>query len=165
MSIDWLRARAPGFQNLSLEEVGAISDFSLLWSLFEARILDRSASAGAICAKVESWRAAGTLAEESYDPQLSYFRQRYFAGGQFTHHFPGLLLRQNDQEALVRGVLSGVDNAPDACVSTVFIIVYRYRNNLFHGAKWQYEIAGQLENFQHANAALTMALDQHGGLG
>ena len=41
----------------------------------------------------------------------------------------------------------------------VLIIVYRFRNNLFHGVKWSYELQGQLENFTHANAALMQAIE------
>jgi hypothetical protein len=36
--------------------------------------------------------------------------------------------------------------------AALLIIVYRLRNNLFHGVKWAYEIQGQLENFNHGNA-------------
>jgi hypothetical protein len=41
MSMQWLLAKAPGFGDLTGEERSAIVDFSLLWSLFEARILQR----------------------------------------------------------------------------------------------------------------------------
>ena len=44
-------------------------------------------------------------------------------------------------------------------------IIYRYRNNLFHGVKWGYELADQLHNFTHANNALMKALDRYGELG
>jgi hypothetical protein len=38
MSMQWLLAKAPGFNDLSKEERSAIADFALLWSLFEARV-------------------------------------------------------------------------------------------------------------------------------
>ena len=41
----------------------------------------------------------------------------------------------------------------------MFIVVYRIRNNLFHGMKWAYGMRGQLENFRHANAVLIKALE------
>ncbi len=65
---------------------------------------------------------------------------------------------------LVRAVISGSSNDPVARVTTVLIIILRYRNNLFHGVKWSYELAGQFENFTHANNALVTALDRHGQL-
>jgi len=36
---NWLKARAPGFNNLSKKEQDAITDFSLLWGFFSASVL------------------------------------------------------------------------------------------------------------------------------
>jgi predicted NAD/FAD-binding protein len=165
MSMQWLLARAPGFSNLTTEEREAIVDFSLLWSLFEARVLDNAANAGRILGAVAGWNEAGTLQAEAYAGQLAYFRQRYFANAEFTHRFHALNLRPNrDKIPLVRSVISGVTNDCSSEVATVLIIILRYRNNLFHGMKWQYELAGQLDNFTNANNALMTALEQHGRL-
>lgn len=38
-SMKWLQARAPGFNHLAKDEQAAITDFALLWSLFESRVL------------------------------------------------------------------------------------------------------------------------------
>ena len=162
--VGWLRARAHGFKYLSDAELSAISDFSLLWTLFESRLLNTEGSAAAICAVVDSWRKVGALDAESVDEQFAYFRQRYFADGAFTDHFEHLHLRKNDQEALVRAVLDGTDGDPRDRVVAVLIIIFRYRNNLFHGVKWQYKLAGQLGNFTAANAVLMTILDRHGAL-
>ena len=43
--------------------------------------------------------------------------------------------------------------------AALLIIVYRFRNNLFHGVKWAYEIRGQFENFSYANAVLMQAIE------
>lgn len=163
--IDWLRAKAHGFNRLSNAEVNAISGFSLLWSLFEARILNTDGSTRAICDVVDVWQNAGTLDAQFLDPELAYFRQRYFANGAFTDHFDHLRLQNNNQEALVRAVIDGSNNDPRDHVVTVLIIVYRYRNNLFHGVKWQYKLADQLGNFTIANAVLMKVLDEYGALG
>jgi len=73
-----------------------------------------------------------------------------------------LLLRENDNEPLVVSVLKGENNNPADIVGALLIIVFRLRNNLFHGAKWAYGIAGQLDNFSNANEVLMAALDTHG---
>ena len=163
--MDWLLDQAPGFARLTNEERSAITDFALLWSLFEARILDNAASAAKIYAAAEAWRKADQLDADLFEPELANFRKRYFAGGEFTHHFNGLFLRPNDREPLVRAVLDGSDGEPVHRVACVFIIIMRYRNNLFHGMKWQYQLAGQHENFVTATRALIKALDRHGDLG
>lgn len=158
---DWLRTNAHGFNRLTNEEVSAISDFSLLWSLFESRLLNARGSAAAICNAVDRWTKEDTLDAPSFDPELAYFRQRYFAHGDLTEHFHHLHLHNNDQEAFVRAVVDGSDNDPRNCVAAVLIIIFRYRNNLFHGVKWQYMLAGQLGNFTAANCVLMKVLDRH----
>lgn len=162
--VDWLKAKVHGFNRLSNDELNAISDFSLLWSLFEARILDARGSADAICRVVDSWQKAGTLDATLVDPELAYLRRRYFAHGDFTEHFKNLHLRRNDQNALVRAVIEGSKNIPRDRVVAALIIVFRYRNNLFHGVKWQYQLADQLANFTAANAVLMKVLERHGNL-
>jgi hypothetical protein len=164
MSIQWLSARAPGFQALPDQDRAAIVDFTFLWSLFEAQVMGNFAGADLIGAKVDEWRAAGTLYADQYDGELGYFRQRYFADGEFTHHFPHLNLRAADQPGLVRCVLDGSNNDPRDRLLAVLMIVWRFRNNLFHGGKWAYQLQGQLSNFAHANAVLMRLLEQHGQL-
>jgi hypothetical protein len=67
-------------------------------------------------------------------------------------------LRRNDQADLVKDVLRGDDNDPVNCVIAVLIIVYRLRNNLFHGGKWAYGIRDQQSNFRQANKTLMNAM-------
>ncbi|WP_456816816.1 hypothetical protein [Bradyrhizobium sp. USDA 4520] len=114
---------------------------------------------------MDAWSQAGTLNAAILDPELSYFRQRYYADRDFTYHFDNLHLRGNrDREPLVRAVLDGSDNADQSRAATVLIIVFRYRNNLFHGVKWQYKLEAQLGNFTAANNALMKVLERHGAL-
>lgn len=164
MSMQWLLARAPGFQVLPEQDRAAIFNFTFLWSLFEAQIMGRFARANLIRAKVDEWRAAGTLDADQYEAELSYFRQRYFDNGTFTYHFLHLKLRPADQPDLVRSVLDGSNNDSHDRLLTVLMIVWRFRNNLFHGEKWAYRLQGQLQNFTHANAILMRLLEQHGQL-
>jgi len=162
--IAWLKTRAHGFNLLSDKEISAISEFALLWSLFEARILNTEGSARAICDAVDAWRQAGTLDAAMLDPELAYFRQRYCANGALTDHFDHLGLPNNGLRSMVSAVIDGSNNDSRDRVATVLIIVFRYRNNLFHGVKWQYKLADQLGNFTAANAVLMKVLDRHGAL-
>lgn len=164
MSMQWLLAKAPGFQALPEADRAAIFNFTFLWSLFEAQVMGNFARADLIYAKVDGWRDAGTLYADRYAPELAYFRQRYFANGAFTNHFPHLHLRPADQPAVVQSVLDGSNNDPRDQLLTVVMIVWRFRNNLFHGEKWAYQLQGQLSNFTHANAVLMRILEEHGQL-
>ena len=160
-TFDWLQEYAPGFQALSEAERRAIAEFLFLWSLFEAKVLNEHGSASVIVASSARWAGNGLLTVETFGQELAYFRNRYVADGQFSHHFDHLQLRRNDMEGLVRRVLNGEDGSLANIAATVLIIVYRFRNNLFHGLKWSYELQGQLENFMHANKALKGAVELH----
>ena len=136
--------------------------FSLLWSFFEAKALHTNASANSILALVHKWASDGRLNITPFTPSLSYFRNRYFNQGIFTSHFDGLNLRSNDSPELVRAVLKGENINPADNVAALLIVVFRLRNNLFHGVKWAYDIHGQLDNFSNANVALIAAMETHG---
>lgn len=162
--IDWLCVHAPGFKELSNEEREAIFHFSLLWSFFEAESLGTNASANAILSLTQSWASQGRLKLEPFENSLVYFRSRYFANSAPTEHLYGLSLRANDSPGLVHSMLRGEALPPSDTVAALLIVVYRLRNNLFHGAKWAYGIRGQIGNFNHANAVLMAALETQGYL-
>lgn len=164
MSMQWLLARAPGFQALPEQDRSALFNFTFLWSLFEARVMNNFARADLIRAMADKWRDTGMLDADQYNAELAYFRARYFANGAFTHHFAHLHLRPADQPDVVQSVLDGSNNDPRDRLLTVLMIVWRFRNNLFHGEKWAYHLQGQLSNFTHANAVLMRLLERHGQL-
>lgn len=160
----WLEARAPGFQDLPDGDRRAIFDFAFLWSLFEAEIMEANARVDRITEKVKSWAAADMLGGDLYEAELAYFRDRYFANGEITYHYPFLDLRKADHPDLVEAVIRGANNNPRDRMLALLMIVWRLRNNLFHGAKWAYQIKGQRENFTQANAVLMRVLERHGQL-
>lgn len=157
--IDWLNRYAPGFQALSPEEREAITQFSFLWTMFEGRVLSTRASANAIVEASQQWASNGLLTADTFGQEIAYLRDRYVEDGKFTYHFNHLHLRRNDAPALVEEVLVGEASEPEEIAAAVLIIVYRFRNNLFHGVKWSYELQGQLENFTHASVALMKAIE------
>ncbi len=163
-AMEWLKANAPGFNLISKDEQNALADFSLLWSLFESRVLNTKGNVTNICDAVEAWHSAGTLDAAAFEEELAYFRKRYYADGDFTYHFDHLHFRKPDREALVRAVIDGSNDDPRSRVAAVLIIVFRYRNNLFHGVKWQYKLEGQIGNFTAANNILMKMLERHGAL-
>jgi hypothetical protein len=111
---------------------------------------------------VKKWDGDGVLKISDFADSLNYFRNRYSAEGSLTHHFRGLRLRPSDQPELVEAVITGKNTNPKDSVAALLIIVYRLRNNLFHGEKWEYRIQDQQGNFTHANAALIRALEYVG---
>lgn len=160
----WLARSAPGFQDLPGRDRQAIYDFSFLWSLFEARLQGGFARANTIRVMVDNWVNLGVLNIGPITGELAYFRQRYFADGKLTGHFPHLNLRPGDSPQIVQAVIEGASDTPRDQMLALLMIIWRLRNNLFHGAKWAYQLRDQLDNFTHANRVLMHVLDEHGNL-
>ena len=165
MSEKWLMERVPGYAALPGPDRDAIKTFALLWSLFEAKVMGTEASARKIALAVDQWDAAGALAAELYDGEVAYFRDRYFQDGEFTSRFDKLQIRKWDMPDLIKVGITSEADAPRDRVLTVLLVIWRFRNNLFHGEKWAYDLQGQLDNFNHANAVLMRVLERHAGLG
>jgi hypothetical protein len=155
----WLRARAPGYEDLTEAEREALKTFLFLWSLFEANALgEQGGPASIIDAAHELCKRQGGLGPK-VGGALAYFRERYVVEDAPNHRFDALNFRARDRRPLVEEVLTGLREAPGDQAAAVLLIVYRLRNNLFHGAKWAYGLAGQHDNFHHANQVLMEALD------
>src|ERR1700733_3837846 len=147
----WLETHAPGYKFLTSDERQTISDFSLLWSLFEFKLLDTRGSAKKICEKVDTWQAANEI-ENLSKPELEYFRARYMHDGDFSYHFGHLNFQKSDKIQLVKSVLKNQEVNGSDSLKACLVIVYRYRNNLFHGPKWAYGIKDQQDNLGAANS-------------
>ena len=158
----WLEQYAPGYQELQCDERLAILHFSLLWSLFEAEVLTRNGSVDSIANAVNQWARKKLLTKEMFGQQIKYFRRRYYVDGKFTYDFKQLHLERSGSPKLVKDVLRNEDANAERVATAILIIVYRIRNNLFHGEKWSYGLRGQLDNFNHANAALMKAIELQG---
>ena len=151
---DFMIRFAPGFNELAEDEITAINNFTLLWSLLEAQVLNTSASASAIISKANEWAQENRLQTLNLMPFTSYFRNRYVESGELNHRFDHLHLRSNDQPELVKSVLLEQAGEQEIQLSACLIIVLRFRNNFFHGLKWAYEMRDQKNNFETASALL-----------
>jgi len=150
---------APGIEHLSPDELHALQRFTLLWTLFEAQVLDTSASVKKISEKVagiEQQNIDGGWFEE----HLVYFSNRYIENGGTNYHFEQLHLRKNDNPALVRSVLTGEDTSSVSQLIACLTIIFRFRNNFFHGIKWAYGLRDQLANFTHSASLLEKYLEK-----
>ena len=158
-AINWLRYKQPGFAQLSDNERNTIGDFVFLWSLFEAKVLNNNANARNITTSSRNWSDHGLLSQQTLNAEQAYVRNRYCPDGHFSEHFRHLNFRRRDKEALVRRFLRQECRHAWEDVAALLIVVYRLRNNLFHGLKWAYNIQDQRENFENANSALLQAIE------
>lgn len=159
----WLEKTVPGFRLLSEPERAAIKDFAVLWTVYEGNVLNASASATAIIRAAKSLASAGRLSLDQLSPAIRYFLGRYFNGVELTDAFLGLHMRRSDHPQLVEAVLRGGSKDEAEILSAILIIIYRLRNNLFHGVKWTYGVRNQLDNFQNANVVLMWVIEAHLG--
>ncbi|WP_122490343.1 hypothetical protein [Klebsiella variicola] len=150
---------APGVVQLSPMEVEALQRFTLLWTLFESQVLDNNASVKKISEKVEAIDLR-KLGNEWFQAPLSYFSKRYIEDGRENYRFENLHLRKNDNPDLVRAVLTGEIDNPSLQLIVCLTIVYRFRNNFFHGIKWAYGLQEQFENFTHSSNLLSEYLER-----
>jgi hypothetical protein len=134
----WLETKVPGFRELPIIERKAITDFSLLWSLYESTVLERRGSANKIISSVGLLKERRKLTLTPFHEAIEYFRARYYNGDSFNSEFDGLLLRRSDHKPLVERVLRRETATDDEILSAILIIVLRFRNNFFHGEKWAY---------------------------
>jgi hypothetical protein len=156
-AIEWLRERYPDLQNVPNVDLDEVMDFLLLWSVFEGHLLNRDADADVIVEQCGAWDLAGRLRVETYDQSLEYFRRRYRPGALAT--LDALFRGRVAGRELVEREINGDPLHRAQRVAALFIIVFRLRNNLFHGQKIIDGLLGQRENFVHANNSLRAALD------
>lgn len=160
-AIAWLKGKDSNFATLQDEEHIAIMHFTLIWSFFEKQVLSTNASSAKICFTAHQWANDSRLQFGKFESSLEYFRNRYFENNSFTSNFDGLKLRNNDCIPLVKNVINRSNRNPADSVSALLIIVYRLRNNLFHGTKMGNGIKDQADNFRYATQALIAAYETH----
>jgi hypothetical protein len=157
-AIEWLNARPTGFDALSHDERTRIAEFSVLWTYFEASVFARNTSNQKIIDLAAEMAANHQLDPQRIAPAANYFRTRYVNDGVLTHHYEHLRL-SGKFEPRVRAMLLQKANAPAELLSASLLIVFRYRNNLFHGEKWAYGVQGQLHNFDTAIDLMQVVMD------
>ncbi|MPX90430.1 hypothetical protein [Salinivibrio sp. VYel1] len=158
-TLDWLSEKAPAFGELPEREKMAIMDFALLWSFFESRCLGNKANIPQIRDYAQQLPHT-TVNSYEIDQISSYFRARYTENGEYSYRYHHLRLERSGNPQEVTAMLLGGADHREALIGCLAIL-YRYRNNLFHGEKWEHEIQGQQENFERATSLLRWLMDQH----
>jgi hypothetical protein len=110
----------------------------MLWSLYEAKVLDNAGSAKAIIRAVGLLEGLGKVTLEPFHTAIEYFSNRYYDGTNLTLAFNELRFNSNDCRPLVESVVQGQSTDEVKILSAILIIVMRLRHNLFHGSKWSY---------------------------
>ncbi len=156
-AIDWINSNLANPEQLSIETLSVVGDFTLMWSIFEASEgQEQNNMLGQITRFSE--RLASVCPTNLIDAEFEYFVQRYIEQGTKSQHFDRLRFSDDRQIDLVLNTLQS--NAPRLRdkLETCLLIVYRYRNNLFHGMKDIQRLNAQVENLSRANSLLQKLL-------
>ncbi len=129
--------------------------FMILWNLFEARLCKKNFSKKNI--------PDVQISPEVIESTLQYFQGRYTESNCLNYRF---LYLENNRESkkdreLIEKVLLGEEKDQTAIIKALKLIIYRYRNNLFHGEKEIASLPNQQENFDYANNFLMTCLEEN----
>ncbi len=148
------------FVDATPEDIEAVRDFTLLWSAFEGAILNGCASPDQLTSHAKVLADLVFQDELSVNEAIGYFRNRYWHNGHETRHMHYLHLHRYNQTNIARvmSFLDGTGNEPEMVIAGLLLVIYRLRNNLFHGPKWEHGLVDQRNNFSVANSVLMAAL-------
>ncbi|MBE0670630.1 MAG: hypothetical protein IH588_08590 [Anaerolineales bacterium] len=157
--LEWISNFLSFERKLTGEDIENVRNFSLLWNLFERLVCHRNASIPALVDAISRLQRQDKLRIDDYEIFLKYFANRYIEGDKPNHRFRMLNLR-GDDKTLVEAVLKGSETTPEKVMLALLMIVYRYRNNLFHGEKSIRDLPNQIENFRNANQLLMIFMER-----
>ena len=155
----WLERKVPQFSGLGQDEREAIYDFSFLWSLLEGSVLNCHCNVREIRQLVSNLEQGNRLSDIQLAPYVVYLQSRYYVEGSLTSFYQHLRVERSGNPAEVVEMLCNQDCAESVQLIGCLVVVFRLRNNLFHGEKWRYQLQGQLDNFKHANEFLRSLMD------
>ena len=154
----WIVANCPGGYVLKEETLRTVSSFTLMWNLFENTLCGSHADVSALDQVATTIAGANNGLPDDIRGALQFWSDRYLKNGQFNYLFKGLNFRKRDRRAHVEAVLSGSATDEHSQVLASLIIVYRLRNNLFHGLKEIGALNEQVQNLDVACRVLAIVL-------
>ena len=161
--LEWIKNFFDNGVDLNNEGIDRVRNFSLMWNLFETFACNRRADINSISNAVDTINQREQISTELIAEHLTYFKDRYFKDdGTPKEIFEGLKFRQgqSDQAAkqkVTETLTDKIDN-PVKNLKSLLFILYRFRNNLFHGEKEVVRLNGQIDNFTVANDLLAKVL-------
>ncbi|CAH6803010.1 conserved hypothetical protein [Vibrio chagasii] len=148
---DWLSQKLVNTQLDDGVTYTSIANFCVMWALFEGTELSDADSAVDELAYV-----ACRLVQRGIDvtEPLDFWSNRYIDSEKTNGPFDKLGFSHVPHINLVADVLIGNQTDPVKIVHAILLIVYRLRNNLFHGNKDITRIHNQVTNLDMASKTL-----------
>lgn len=138
--IDWLKSY---FDKPLLDEktLKPVLHFSLLWNLFEHTYFTDDSHLTPRRLLDISEVSYNKLSEEEVNSIYNFFKARYFSGNHLDTRFNHLVLDRiirNGQPSnydFCQSILTTDNPTNSDKTKAIFLIIHRFRNNLFHGRK------------------------------
>jgi hypothetical protein len=153
---EWLREYCRGAHWNKFE---SIKNFLFFWSLFEKKVCDNNANVNRICNEIDILVKKKALNPKEFNRIYKYFKKRYTKEGKVNKLFSDLAFRESDKKGFVKAVLENESPLINDELKAVLIVVYRLRNNLFHGTKEVELLKSQIQNFKVTNELLAKIID------
>lgn len=148
--------------SLTDKDYNCVTEFLLLWNLFEDRLFENDFKEDK--AKPYITNNIKKLDHDICNKVFEYFKARY------THVESGLIIyplfeklniRSRDKKEFVERTLVADSPSMEDKIFASIIIIFRYRNNLFHGLKDVTQINYQQSNFITANKMLKTFIESY----
>jgi hypothetical protein len=152
---NWIATNIRDGENISEESYQSIADFCVMWALFEGTEL-HGINVVVDELKNVAYRIANKI--QNIECALEFWRQRYICEGQTNQKFEHLNLTHQPHRDLVSRVLLGIEIEQETVTLALLLIIYRLRNNLFHGIKDITTIRHQASNLDMASDFLKNSL-------
>jgi len=139
--IEWLRHY---FDKPQLDEsaLKSVLHFSLIWNLFEHTYFTDDRHLSPVRLSNLSDISYNNLSDDCIDRTFIFFKNRYFPNNQIDHRFTTVQLDtvlRNGQVIsnfnFCQSILTSNNPSKQEKTKTLFLIIHRFRNNLFHGRK------------------------------
>jgi hypothetical protein len=156
----WIALNMSGGSELSNEAITAVASFTMMWNLFEGVACENRANITTFENLADQVAQIDIPADmmASLDECLAFWTCRYRTPEGFSDRFRRLNFRPKDRKELVEGVLLGQKTDARSKILALLVIVYRLRNNLFHGLKSIEMLNDQVHNLNMASRCLGLIM-------
>lgn len=156
---DWIGRKIPGYSNTDLKNMDLMHNFSVVWSIFEGSRLDFYGNFKNICQYLKNnEKYINDSSANKFKPMHEYFKDRYYSDENKFNILCGGIVSDSDMEFMLKTLKS--EFKPNKyTIMTLLMIVYRLRNNLFHGKKISNGLEDEWENFKNGTDIMIIAMD------
>ncbi|UWR10632.1 hypothetical protein [Sulfitobacter mediterraneus] len=151
----WIAQNAQEFASVAPKTKAAAYYFTVLWSIFDLRHLERSASRDKLVAFCN--RLPEELDLDPFEEHWDYFRSRLANDNGPTEHFEPLHGNDGVVAAILHDPIVAQHGTSKDRLTAMIFITYRLRCNLVHGNKYEDGLRDQYDNLMHG-AKLTMLI-------